>query len=102
MKKIKKPTEDFYGEILQELKELKKKYPSYDMGRHIATIVDDFGDIWGIPDKELLFAFTKYRAQLEMDVPHVEDEDIQSIIEDGMNLSYTKDEEDEFDNQQNY
>jgi len=102
MKKIKKPQEDFYGEILQVLQELKKKYPDYNFGRHIATVVDEFGDVWGITDKEVHFAFTKYKAQLEMDVPHTEDEDIESIIEDGMNLTFTKDEEDEFDNQQNY
>lgn len=102
MKKSKKPTEDFYGEILQVLQELKKKYPDYNMGRHIATVVDDFGDIWGIPDKELHFAFTKYKAQLEMDVPHTEDKDIESIIEDGLNLNISKEDEDEYDNQQYY
>ncbi len=102
MKKIKPSTEDFYKEILQVLQELKKKYPEYNMGRHIATILDDFGDIWGAPDKELLFSLTKYKAQLEMDVPHIEDKDIESIIEDGMNLSMTQEDEDEFDEQQRY
>jgi len=102
MKKIKKQTEDLYGEVLQVLQELKKKYPDYNIGRHIATVVDDFGDVWGVSDKELLFAFTKYKAQLEMDVPHTEDEDIDSIIEDGMNLTIPKEDEDEYDNQQYY
>jgi hypothetical protein len=27
------------------------------MGRHLATVLDEYGDIWGMSDKELAFAF---------------------------------------------
>ena len=37
-----------------------------------------------------------------MDVPHTEDKDIESIIEDGMNLNISKEDEDEYDQQQYY
>ncbi len=98
---MKKKKPDLYGDIINALIELKQKYPSYSMGKHISTALDDYGEIWGLSDKEILYAFTKYRATLEMDVPHETDEDeIQQIIEDGLNLttlsyneeSYTDDE----------
>jgi hypothetical protein len=56
------------------------------MGRHLATALDGYGDVWGITDKELLFALTKYKSELEMDVPHTDDEELDEIIKQGMNL----------------
>ena len=84
---MKKPTKSHYSEIIEELMELKALYPSYTMGRHISTILDEYTDVWGITDKEFLFAIKKYRAQLQMDVPHEADEkELKKIIDDGMNL----------------
>jgi len=56
------------------------------MGKHLSTIIDEYGDIWGITDKELAYALKKYKAQLEMYVP-THAEDIDEIIKDGLNLS---------------
>lgn len=94
MKKVKP---ELFTDILNVLSELKALYPSYSMGKHISTALDDYGDIWGLSDKEILYAFTKYKAQMQMDVPHeTDEEELKKIIEDGMNL-HIYDESDESD-----
>lgn len=77
---------NYYNDILSCLKELKDLFPDYSMGQHLSTVLEEYGDVWGITDKELSYALKKYKAQQEMYVPsHVED--IDQIIKDGMNLS---------------
>lgn len=56
------------------------------MGKHLSTALDGYGDVWGITDRELLFALEKYKAQLEMDIPHTDEDEIDQIIREGMNL----------------
>jgi len=56
------------------------------MGRHLATALDEYGDVWGLTDKEVLFALEKYKSQLELDVPHTDENELDQIIKDGMNL----------------
>lgn len=87
----KKP--NYYNQALHLLQELHKLYPTYNMGRHLATALSDYPDMWGIPDKEVSYALQKYKAQLEMDVPHTED--IDKIIQDGMDLDRMFREEEE-------
>jgi hypothetical protein len=76
----------YYQQILQVLDTLNSNYPAYNMGRHLATALDEYGDLWGISDREMLFALEKYKAQLEMDIPHTDDNELDQIIKDGMNL----------------
>jgi len=64
------------------------------MGRHISTALADYGDFWGITDRELFFALSKYKAQLDMDVPHTDDEEVDEIIQEAMNLENILKEED--------
>ena len=54
-----------YTEVLHILQELHKDFPTYNLGRHLATALADYGDIWGITDKELAFALSKYKAEIE-------------------------------------
>ncbi len=54
------------------------------MGRHLATAMDEYGDVWGVTDKEMVFALLKYKNQLEMDIPHAEDSE--EIYNDGLDL----------------
>jgi hypothetical protein len=75
-----------YIQIIKLLTDLNTSFPQYNMGRHLATALDGYGDVWGITDKELLFALTKYKSELEMDVPHTDDEELDEIIKQGMNL----------------
>lgn len=89
--------QNYYSQIVHTLAELHKDFPTYNMGRHIATALAEYGDTWNMTDKELLFAMTKYKAQLEMDFPH-SDKDIDDIIRDGMDLDNILKEEDNGDN----
>lgn len=86
-----------YNQVLKLLQQLHASYPHYNMGRHLSTALADYGDFWGISDKELLFALSKYKSQLDMDFPHIEDEDIDSIIKEAQNLDTILKEEDNGD-----
>jgi hypothetical protein len=86
-----------YQEILTILSDLKTTFPSYSMGRHLSTALFEYGDIWGLSDKEVLFALKKYRAQIQMDIPHTEGE-VDQIISDGMDLKNILNNYDEEDN----
>jgi hypothetical protein len=77
---------------------LKRKYPTYTLGQHISTSLSEYGDIWGISDKELLFALEKYQTELEyLEHSTVKDKDLNTIIEEGKNLEtlFNKDEDDD-------
>lgn len=86
-----------YNQILHVLQQLHTDFPSYNMGRHISTALSDYGDLWGVTDREFLFALQKYKAELEMDIPHTDDKEIDDIIRDGMNLENILKEEDNGD-----
>jgi hypothetical protein len=77
------------------LESLRKAHPTYNIGRHISTALDSYDDIWGVTDKEFLFALEKYELELNMDVDHIDQEEIEEIIKDGMNLERTLFEEEE-------
>jgi hypothetical protein len=79
-----KPNE--YYRVLALFQQLHMSYPNYNMGRHIATALAEYGDVWGLDDKELLFALEKYKAELDLDVPHSDDDEIEKIIREGMDL----------------
>lgn len=85
---------NYYYKVLALLQQLHKAYPTYNMGRHIATALDGYGDVWGLSDKEILFALEKYKAELDMDIPHTDESEIEQIIKDGMNLETILKEED--------
>ena len=89
----KKP--NYYNKVLHILQELHTAYPQYNMGKHLATVIDECGNIWGVTDKELAYALVKYKGQLEMDVKHIDEREIDDIINDGLNLDKLfKEEED--------
>ena len=75
-----------YTEVIHILQELHKNFPTYNLGRHLATALADYGDVWGITDKELAFARSKCEAEREMDVPQTDESEIQKIIREGMDL----------------
>jgi hypothetical protein len=86
-----------YEQILSVLVELKEAFPSYNMGRHLDTALNEYKDIWGMTDKEMLYALNRYKSQLTLDVPHPDDSEIDKIVKDAMNLDtiLQEDEEDE-------
>jgi hypothetical protein len=63
------------------------------MGRHISTAMDEYSDVWGVSDREFLYAIQKYEIELNIDGPHIDDEEIEEIIKDGMNLDNIFEEE---------
>jgi hypothetical protein len=85
-----------YQQVLHTLQELHKDFPTYNLGRHLATALDDYGDIWGMTDREMAYALNKYMAELELDVPHTDESEIDKIIKDGMDLDNILKEEDEY------
>lgn len=87
-----------YNQVLSILQELHSLYPQYNMGRHIATALDGYGDTWGLADKELAFAFNKYKGELELDIPHTDEAELDQIIKEGMDLdNILKEDEDNGD-----
>jgi hypothetical protein len=80
----KSPT--YYPKILALLKELHKQHPTFNIGRHISTALDEYGDLWNVSDKEFLHALEKYKVEQDMDVPHETEEDINKIISEGLHL----------------
>ena len=89
-------TPNYYRQIIQTLVRLQKAYPTYNMGRHISTALDEYSDVWGVSDKEFLYAIQKYEIELNIDGPHIDDEEIEEIIKDGMNLDSMFEEEEEY------
>lgn len=87
--------QNHYRQIIRVLENLHKAHPTYNIGRHISTALDGYDDIWGVTDKEFLFALEKYELELNMDVDHIDQEEIEEIIKDGMNLERTLFEEEE-------
>jgi len=90
---------NYYNQVLHLLQELNKVYPTYNMGRHLSTALDGYGDVWGVSDKELLYALEKYKSQLDMDIPHTDESELEKIIKEGMDLdNILKEEEENGDN----
>jgi len=89
----KKP--NYYRQIIKAFERLQKAHPTYNIGRHIATALDGYSDVWGVTDKEFLFARQKYEIELNLDHPHIDEEEIDEIIKDGMNLERMFFDEDE-------
>ena len=75
----------YYNEAIHLLQELKKTYPSLTLGQTLSSIVYEYGDVWGLSDKEFLFALEKYKTSLELDIQH-SPSDIDDIINDAMDL----------------
>ena len=84
-----------YIEVISILQELNKSFPTYNIGRHLATALDGYGDIWGMTDKEIAFALNKYKSEIEMDVPHADESELEKIIKEGMDLDNILKEEEE-------
>jgi len=89
-------TPNYYRQIVQTLVRLQKAYPTYNIGRHISTAMDEYSDVWGVSDKEFLYAIQKYEIELNIDGPHIDDKEIEEIIKDGMNLDSIFEEEEEY------
>lgn len=84
-----------YEEALSILHNLKEEYPGTLLSQHLSIALSDYGNFWGISDKELLFALTKYQSEMEINM--VPEREVEKIVEEGKNLEklFQEDEEDE-------
>jgi len=85
--------QNHHRQILKIFEELKKSHPKIELGNHIATALDGH-DVWGISDKSFLDALKEYKNELDIDVPH-DDDELEKIIKGGMNLTLTADDDDD-------
>ena len=85
-----------YNKIISLLQELHVKFPKYTLSQHLSTVFDEYQNIWGVSDKELLASLIKYKEQLETDIPHTDDNELDEIIKGGMNLDKLFEKEDEY------
>ena len=85
---------NYYRQIIQTLGRLHKAHPYYNMGQHLSTAVDA-SDLWAVSNKELLLSLQKYEITLSMDIDHIDEEEIEAIIKDGMNLERLFEEEED-------
>lgn len=81
---------NYQNKIFSLLKELKKKYPSYSIGRHISSCLPN-DDLWGITDKELYYQLKKYALSLSLDEEINNNLSIDDIIKDAETMFDEKD-----------
>jgi hypothetical protein len=77
---------DHYQEILKLLQELKSLQPKVEIGKHIATVLEEH-NIWILSDKKFYDLLLKYKAQLELFPASEEFENVDFL--------YTEEEEEE-------
>lgn len=91
---MKKP--NYYKKAVEILQELHVAYPNFGLARHLSTALSDYGDYWGLSDKELTFALEKYQAELALDTNQVADEAyVARIVEESMDLDSLFDDKEE-------
>lgn len=76
---------DYFRKVIKTLEELHKQFPKYNLGKHLSTSLDGH-DIWAMSDKDVLQCLKNYKTELEIDIPH-KDDDVEDIIKQGMNLN---------------
>lgn len=89
-----------YKKVIKLLEELHKEYPSLGLGRHFSSALSEYGDPWGMTDKELKFALEKYKQAMELDIEgYITDElYVSKIVKDAENFDdILKEPEDEED-----
>jgi len=76
-----------YKECIRILERLHSSHPTYTISQHISTAMADYGEFWGLTDREFKFALEKYMNELELDIQHVVSEDyVQRVVRDANNL----------------
>lgn len=73
-----------YQKCISILQALNKKYPNKNLGSHLSLALSEYGDLWAISDREILFALEKYQTELELDFTG--ELDIDKILYEGEHL----------------
>lgn len=82
-----------YNQVLDLLLKLKREYPRYSLGQHISTALEEYGDVWGMTDNEILHALQKYELELEFNI--APEKEVEKILKEGQNLDKLFQEEEE-------
>lgn len=88
---------DYKKKFAKLIAELIKDYPDVPIGRHISTALSDYGDFWGISDKELCYALEKYEKELSLDLQNIAPDAYVAQIQEDANKLFEETEEDEED-----
>lgn len=79
-----------FNKIINLLQAIHKLFPNQPLSNHLSTALSDYGkieDLWGMSDKEILFALEKYQATLELDFSSpAHNDELERIIEEGKNI----------------
>lgn len=78
---------DNFEHVVEILKDLNKKFPKYNMLRHIADSTEEYTHIWGIEDGTLLDCLVRYRDKLYLP----EQSEISKIIDEGNKIGNNHD-----------
>jgi hypothetical protein len=92
---------NFFKKLIAQLQELHNDYPNQSVATHFAIALQDYGNIWGLSDKEVSFAIEKYQVELELN-NFIPDKDLDKIIEEGKNLDKINLYDDESDEEDDY
>ncbi len=60
-----------FQSITDKLLEINKKHPSYSFSNITSMAFAEYKDIWGLTNRECLFALEKYEAELELDSDNI-------------------------------
>lgn len=83
---------NYFKKIITLLNELHRRFPQQNIGKHVATAIDG-SDLWALSDKDLFLALQSYKEELEIASPFTDDDQLQEIINDGLNLASILDED---------
>lgn len=75
---------NYYNKAVQVLVDLKKEFPNQALGQHLSTAFEDYNDLWGVSDKEILHALEKY--QFEKDNTYSSASEVEEIYKDGLSI----------------
>lgn len=90
--------QDSFQLVTHKLNQLHKEHPSYGFGRIISIAFSEYGDIWGLTNKEALFALEKYEAELALDEDKIASpEYMDKLFKDVANFNHILDEEEDED-----
>ena len=57
---------NYFDNIIKSIKELKKEYPTSNLGKHFDIIFGDYPNLFSISDKEMSHALDKYLANIDI------------------------------------
>jgi hypothetical protein len=83
-----------YNKCLSLLDEIKNSHPSISLGKHLETIREQCGDLWGVSDRTLLQCIQQYQSTISL-FPVNYKEDIDDLLKEAEHMFDVVETEDE-------